>query len=104
MTTCELPICQERNTHQVDDPVGIRRGPAPAGLAAVLLVGEDPLEVGDVGGGEAEGVQLGQLGVGRHPRQGELEAAERAAEDPHPGALAGVGGAAGNLKCKSNNK
>ena len=45
-----------------------------------------------VAGGQTQRVQLRQLGVRRHPRQGGLEPAEGLAEDAHPGALAGVGG------------
>jgi hypothetical protein len=58
------------------------------------LVHEDGPQVGDVAGGQAQRVQLGELSVGGDPRQGGLQPAEGLAEDAHSGALAGVGGVA----------
>lgn len=47
------------------------------------FVRQDGPEVGDVAGGETQGVQLGQLCVGRYPGQRGLQAAERLAQDTH---------------------
>jgi len=44
-----------------------------------------------VRGGQPQRVQLGQFGVGRHPRQCRLESAERLAEHTHPSPLPSVG-------------
>jgi len=44
-----------------------------------------------VRGGQPQRVQLGQFGVGRHPRQCRLESAERLAEHTHPSPLPRVG-------------
>ena len=52
-------------------------------LISVLFL-QNPLQVRDVGGGQPEGVQLGQLRVRRNPGEGQLESAESFAQDPHP--------------------
>ena len=52
-------------------------------LISVLFL-QNPLQVRDVGGGQPEGVQLGQLRVWRNPGEGQLESAESFAQDPHP--------------------
>ena len=44
-------------------------------------------EVGYVAGGQHQHVQLGQLGVGRHSRQGGLQGQEGLAQRPHPAPL-----------------
>lgn len=50
-------------------------------------------EVGDVGGGQQQHVQLGQLGVGRHRRQRALQLQEGVPQGLHAAALpSGVGG------------
>lgn len=60
-----------------------------AALQAVLL--QELPEVGDVAGGEAQRVQLGQFGVGRHPGQAGLQPGEGFAQHPHALPLPGVG-------------
>lgn len=44
-----------------------------------------------VNGGQPQRVQLGEFGVGRHPRQFGFQAAEGARQDAHAGAFACVG-------------
>lgn len=63
-------------------------------LLVFVLQTQDSPEVRDVRGGESQSVQLTELGVGRHPGQRSLEAAEGAAQHPHARPLAGVGGVA----------
>lgn len=57
----------------------------------VLVVGQYLPEVRDVAGRQAQRVQLGELGVRRHPGQGGLQPGEGFGQHPHPGSLAGVG-------------
>lgn len=59
-------------------------------LVAVLL--QQLAQVRDVAGSQAQRVQFGKLGVGRHPGQAGLESGEGFAQHAHPGPLAGVGG------------
>lgn len=72
----------ERPTHQIDR-VKV--------AVLVLVAGQDLPQVGDVAGGQAERVELGELGVRRHPGQGGLEAGEGFAQHSHASPLAGVG-------------
>lgn len=55
------------------------------------LVLEQSPEVRDVTGGQPQGVQLGQLGIGGYPGQGGLQPGEGFAQHPHPGPFASVG-------------
>lgn len=61
------------------------------GRARLIGSRKQRAQVRYVSGGQPERVQLGQLGVRRHPRQGGLEPAERLAQHPHPSPLPGVG-------------
>lgn len=59
----------------------------------LLLVLEAAREVRDVGGGQEEHIQLGELGVGRHGGQRLLQLQEGMAQGLHSAALpCGVGG------------
>lgn len=62
-------------------------GPVGVGLLGV----QDLAKVRDVAGGQAECVQLGQLGVRRYPWQRGLELGEGFAQHAHPGPLSCVG-------------
>lgn len=57
----------------------------------VLVVGENLAEVRDVAGGQAQRVQLGELGVRRHPGQGGLQPREGFGQHAHAGSLPRVG-------------
>ena len=92
-----------RFSHQVDLLFNLfsprrRRSPGRSLSVVLLLLREDLLKVRDVRSGQPQRVQLGQLRVRRDPGQGQLQPPEGLAEDTHPRPLAGVGGAAGNLK------
>lgn len=57
----------------------------------VFVVGQNLAEMRDVAGGEAQRVQLGQLGVGWYPGQRRLEAREGLGQHAHPCSLPRVG-------------
>lgn len=57
----------------------------------VFVVGQNLAQVRDVAGGEAQRVQLGQLGVRRDPGQRRLEAREGLGQHAHPSSLPRVG-------------